>query len=285
MLLETCIWFCKFRELFNFICKRILLSLTKATQIFDIKSEQVSVCSGHGFPHDPSNTADQLFHTEQDIQSQKKPKCKQTIHSFVLISSMSQKQEVAIVFFRTKTRMVLSPGQGVGQPHSTQPRVMEDSARGSVQTQSRAAAATEGMDGSLLRDPGCSGAHPGGPQCLLGGPGHSLFCTSPFSATKGIRKSVLSSNTLLQTWAHGISSAGEEGGDIRGVALPAVMSWARTISGGRCFQGLMSWYCDTPLFLHASPLSSSKSHIHMLKTVVDNPKVLLHVFWTFLFAL
>lgn len=39
-----------------------------------------SVCSGHDFPHDPSNTANQLFHTVQDIQSQKKPKCKQTIY-------------------------------------------------------------------------------------------------------------------------------------------------------------------------------------------------------------
>lgn len=65
-------------------------------------------------------------------------------------------------FFRTKTRMVLSPGQGVGQPHITQPRVLEKSARGSLQTQSRAAGATEGMGGSQLRNPGCSGSHPEG---------------------------------------------------------------------------------------------------------------------------
>lgn len=198
MLLETCILFCNFQELFYFICKRILLSLTKATQIFNVKREQVFVCSGHDFPHDPSNTADQLFHTAQDIQSQKKPKCKQTIHSFVLISSTSGKQEVAIAFFRTKTRMILSLGQGVGQPHSTQPRVMEKSARDSLQTRSRAAGATEGMCGSLLRDPGCSGSHPGCPQYVLGVPGHSVFHTSPFSAMKGIRKSVVSSNILLQ---------------------------------------------------------------------------------------
>lgn len=122
-------------------------------------------------------------------------------------------------FFVTKTRMGLSPSQGAGQPHSTQPRVLEKSARGSLQTQSSMAGATEGMDGSLLRDPGYSGSCPEG----QGVPSTPLFHTFPFYAKKGIRKSVLSSNTLLQTWVHGISSAGEDGWAAWGVALPTVM--------------------------------------------------------------
>lgn len=43
MLLETHIWLCKFQDLLNFICKRILLSLTNATEIFNVK--HVSLCA------------------------------------------------------------------------------------------------------------------------------------------------------------------------------------------------------------------------------------------------
>lgn len=84
---------------------------------------------------------------------------------------------MAIAFFGTKIRMVLSLAK-VGQPHRTQPRAMENSARGSLQTQNRGADATEGVDGSLLRDPGCSGSCPEGlgvPSTCWGGRGTPQF--------------------------------------------------------------------------------------------------------------
>lgn len=108
--------------------------------------------------------------------------------------------------FEDKTTMVLSLGQGAGQPHGAQPRVVEMSARGLLRTQNRAAGTQKRWLGPCWEtlaslDP-ARGA--GCPQYPQGYPGHSLFHTLPFPVAKRIRKSVLSPNTLLQTWAQGI---------------------------------------------------------------------------------
>lgn len=77
----------------------------------------------------------------------------------------------------------LSPGQGVGQP--------EMSARGFLRTQNRVTSATEVMAGSLLRPwlPWMPFWGAGYSQYPQGYPGHSLFHTRPFPASKRVRKS------------------------------------------------------------------------------------------------
>lgn len=84
--------------------------------------------------------------------------------------------------FEDKTTMVLSLGQGAGQPHGAQPRVVEMSARGLLRTQNRAAGTTEGMAGSLLRDPGLPGSRPRGwlSPIPAGVPGALLISYSAF---------------------------------------------------------------------------------------------------------
>lgn len=147
----------KLQELLNFICKRIPLPFTKPTLVFNVKRKLKSLYAQAVIFHMPISLQmlQISFFTAPDIRGQEKSKCKQTMYSFVLISSMAWKQEVAIVFLKTKTRMVPPPGWGVGQPHCAQPEVGEISARGLLRTQNWVACATEVTDGSLLRDPGC----------------------------------------------------------------------------------------------------------------------------------
>lgn len=111
-----------------------------------------------------------------------------------------------------------------GQPHSTQQhRVMDNSARCHCRHKAAWLVPQKGWmvpcwETLATLDP---------VPRVWASPGRAGCRGTHYSAMKGIRKSVLSSNTLLQTWAHGISSAGEEGWDAWDAALPAVMGWAR----------------------------------------------------------
>lgn len=121
----------------------------------------------------------------------------------------------------------------------------------------------------------------GCPLYPQGDPGHSLYCGLLFPAGPGIRKSVLSPNMLLQTWAWGLLFCSS--GAVGVAALPAAMGWARTTTGWRFCLGRPSWRFEPSAPLPASCLCSLQSLTHTLKTSgLDSPKVFLNAFLTFL---
>lgn len=183
--------------------------------------------------------------------------------------------------FEDKTTMALSLGWGAGQPHGAQPRVVEVSARGLLRTLST----TEVMAGSLLRDPGLPGSHPGGlgvPNTRRGtrGTPYSILCLS--LRRRGSENQFSALICYCRPGPRESPSAAEERWAARGVpALPAAMGWAETSTGWRFCLGLPGWHCDPSVLLCASCLCSSRSFTHTLRTsVLDNPKIFLNAFLT-----